>query len=910
MTSRGSVKSRSRFSRAVLSWSFLLSLCAYSATLANQWQEMAGPPGLKVNVIYKANGFVYAGTDNFGLYRSADDGITWSAANAGLERAKVRDVVAGDGIVLMAVTSTTCSSVINIYRSTDNGTTWTPTSGLAGRVITSLVVKGTSFYASAPSVGQSGIYRSTDNGLTWQQVPSSVSDAGKMFVSDNAIVVAAGNFIWRSVDDGSSWQLVYQYALSGTTGFARAGNSTVFEIGGGNLRRSTNNGASWTQITFPGGSTASVSGFGDVVYVGASGSVWRSADLGTTWTNVSGTIANGPVSVLRYDGTSLLAGTSSDAVPISRSTDGGASWSVSAAGLASGSKVRSLFAFGGSIFAGMQWDGIYSSADRGNTWTKADATNSLLTGQIVFGFASNNNVLYAGTTNGIYRSTNAGATFERVLNGFPPNIGVTAYSLTSSNGNIIAAVSISTAPDHSQAAIFYSTNNGDLWQEAFNMPADITGVTKVASDGGPLVYAGVFTQSSFTTGLYKSFDSGVHWVPKTTSFNNDITELAVNNNNVLASSLFTGYFSLDYGEGWGISPLPGSNGGIYTYALVGNSIYAGDDGMYVSNDGGISWTPIQDGFPTCPLPTVLASTADNRYLYAGTSGEGVWRRQLTAGGAAFDYDGDGRTDISVFRPSSGTWYLQRSTAGFSAANFGLAADKITPADFDGDGMSDIAVYRPSSGTWYILNSSNGAVRAIAFGVAEDLPTPADYDGDGRADISLFRPSSGTWYRLNSSDGSFYAAAFGSSEDRPTIGDFNGDGRSDLAVFRPSNATWYVARPTGIPSENFDATQFGVSTDLPIPADYDGDGRTDLAVYRASEGNWYLLRSASGFTVVNFGVATDLPAEGDFDGDGKADVSVFRPADGNWYRLNSSNGSFAAFQFGTNGDRPTPSAYMY
>src|SRR5204862_1691556 len=51
------------------------------------WEKTAGPPGLKVNVIYKANGFVYAGTEKFGLYRSADDGITWSAANAGLERA-------------------------------------------------------------------------------------------------------------------------------------------------------------------------------------------------------------------------------------------------------------------------------------------------------------------------------------------------------------------------------------------------------------------------------------------------------------------------------------------------------------------------------------------------------------------------------------------------------------------------------------------------------------------------------------------------------------------------------------------------------------------------------------------------------------------------------------------------------
>ena len=114
----------------------------------------------------------------------------------------------------------------------------------------------------------------------------------------------------------------------------------------------------------------------------------------------------------------------------------------------------------------------------------------------------------------------------------------------------------------------------------------------------------------------------------------------------------------------------------------------------------------------------------------------------------FDFDGDGRADISVFRPSDRIWYLNRSTAGFAATQFGLSTDKITPADFDGDGKTDIAVYRPSTGTWYVLNSGNGTVSHYVFGLAEDLPTPADYDGDGKADISAFRPSDGTC-RLNS-----------------------------------------------------------------------------------------------------------------------------------------------------------------
>lgn len=283
-------------------------------------------------------------------------------------------------------------------------------------------------------------------------------------------------------------------------------------------------------------------------------------------------------------------------------------------------------------------------------------------------------------------------------------------------------------------------------------------------------------------------------------------------------------------------------------------------------------------------------------------------RFLLMGTTTADFDGDGRSDLSVFRPGDSVWYLNRSRDGFAAVQFGNSSDRITPADFDGDGITDVAVYRPETGAWYWLNSSNGAFNARQFGVAKDLPTPADYDGDGRADISVFRPSDGTWYRLNSSDGSFYAVQFGASDDKPTTGDFDGDGKADLAVWRPSNRIWYRLNSS---DGQFVAVGFGLADDLVTPADFDSDGKTDIAVYRPSNGTWYWLNSSNGvFNAVPFGTADDIPSAADYDGDGKADISVFRPSDGVWYRLNSSNGSFVAIQFGTSGDRPTPSAFRY
>ena len=81
---------------------------------------------------------------------------------------------------------------------------------------------------------------------------------------------------------------------------------------------------------------------------------------------------------------------------------------------------------------------------------------------------------------------------------------------------------------------------------------------------------------------------------------------------------------------------------------------------------------------------------------------------------SFDYDGDGRADLSVFRPSDRTWYLNRNQGGFDAVQFGLATDKLAPADYDGDGKTDIAVYR--AGIWYLREKPVGGFR-IRFRLA-------------------------------------------------------------------------------------------------------------------------------------------------------------------------------------------------
>ena len=294
----------------------------------------------------------------------------------------------------------------------------------------------------------------------------------------------------------------------------------------------------------------------------------------------------------------------------------------------------------------------------------------------------------------------------------------------------------------------------------------------------------------------------------------------------------------------------------------------------------------------------LANSAGGSQNTLGTTSQTTTR---------FDFDGDGKADLSVFRPSAGSWYISNSSNNaFIATQFGANGDLIAPADFDADGKTDIAVLRPADGGWYRLNSSNNTFSAFQFGTNGDLPAPGDFDGDQKADLCVYRPSAGSWYRINSSNNQFIAAQFGIAEDKPLVADFDGDRKSDLAVYRPSNGTWYRINSS---NDTFAPNQFGTPEDKPVPADYDGDGKTDLAVYRPSVGDWYIINSTNAsFTATHFGVTEDKPAPADFDGDGKADLVVFRPSSGSWYLLRTAAG-FTGIQFGANGDIPAPNAFV-
>jgi len=239
----------------------------------------------------------------------------------------------------------------------------------------------------------------------------------------------------------------------------------------------------------------------------------------------------------------------------------------------------------------------------------------------------------------------------------------------------------------------------------------------------------------------------------------------------------------------------------------------------------------------------------------------------------FDFDGDRKSDPTVFDSATGGWKVASSIANYAITTrtFGVAGDKAVPADYDADGKTDLAVWRPSDGRWYVQGSA-GSFTYLQWGEPDDIPQPGDYDGDGKSDFAVFRPFTGTWY-IKTSSGQISVVQFGVSTDKPVAADYDGDGRTDRAVFR--NGTWYFQNSMS----GFKVTQFGQANDIPVAGDYDGDGVIDLAAYRG--GTWYIL-TATTYTVRNLGLATDIPVPADYDGDGKYDRAVWRPTTGNWY----------------------------
>ena len=296
-------------------------------------------------------------------------------------------------------------------------------------------------------------------------------------------------------------------------------------------------------------------------------------------------------------------------------------------------------------------------------------------------------------------------------------------------------------------------------------------------------------------------------------------------------------------------------------------------------------------------------------------------RNLTLYSAADDYDGDGRADLSLYRPASvaggtGLFIILPSGGGPAIMQpLGAAGDVPLRGDFDGDGKADPATFNPVTATWTIQRSTDGRLDGARIGTLSNvLPLEADFDGDGRTDLAAYAPQYALWVIQNSGDRSTRIESYGDANSQAIPADFDGDGKADLAAYWPSQALWAVrySNPANGPGIVQQLGWGGV--DQAAPADFNGDGKADLAVYRPTNSTWY-IRGLGAVPIVNLNGAppttTGIPLTTDFNGDGKADPGLYDPAGAWWYWQESTTKAPRARQFGAGtvyggNDRAMPS----
>ncbi len=586
------------------------------------WREASGgfPIGDATSLALSSTGDIFVGS-NAGIYRSTDDGNSWKR----LTREQTRSIaVHPEGTVY----ASWCSDIkCGLYKSTDNGTTWEAVDpGNSNAPVDAIAIREDGLVVLASN---QWVYQSTDDGTTWsgQQVVIGDETITSLGVAPGFVFAGVTDFsnpsgyatLRRSTDDGASWTVFSpEWSLDAINAITRHPNGDAFVATNLGIRISTNGGASWSLVTgFDYPVTAIAVNPAGYVFAGTGdrssatstgGGIFRSTNLGGTWVQANTGISNSNIYSLavNVNGT-LYAGSSRSGV--FRSPDAGATWlSINRSIFTTGVTAFTGLA-GGGICAATSGDGVFISYDNGDTWDQH--TNGLPSAFLNTVHQSADGIVFAGLnskTDGIARSSDEGISWSSSSAGLAAD---RVLSFTSKAGGIVIA--------GLGDGVARSTNNGAGWEAGGSGPSGFVRTLLTMSNG--TIVAGS------EGGVHMSTDNGVSWTGLNSGLTNTLVRALVfdHDNNWFAGTGGGVFRSTDNGLSW----FP-ANSGIPTFEIIALGVAASND-LFASTDSGVfhttnqgsAWEPLNAGLPTLNpkfISVLCFGTNPKGYLFTGLSG--------------------------------------------------------------------------------------------------------------------------------------------------------------------------------------------------------------------------------------------------------------------------------------------------
>ncbi|HWQ82170.1 MAG TPA: T9SS type A sorting domain-containing protein [Ignavibacteria bacterium] len=548
----------------------LILLFAFTNNIQSQWVQSNGPIGGNVRqLVFNASNDVFIAT-NGGVFGFLSNGSSWYTANSGLTTLDIR-AVAVIGSNVFSGGYEVPNTPGGVFLSTNKGNSWTPVNtGLNNRTILSLGVNGTRLFAGTNGAG---VYTTTNNGTSW--------------------TVANGGL------SGSSLNINCIYTNS----------SVVYAGTNDGLAISTNNGTNWT-VSSSGLSTNykaiyAVTINSGTIFVGTKAGVYTSTNNGASFTPTSGSIGNANINCLLYDGTYVFAGTQGG---VFKTSNNGANWVAANSGLTNLS-VTTIANIASPVYTyiGTQGSGMFYSLNY-STWVNP-LVNLYNTSPKSMCIKDGN--VYTGTyLNGMYKTTNTGGNWTAINTGLPASSVVN--DVITDGTNIYAATA---------TGLYKTANDGASWT---GIGTTITPTNYFLSviKVGSVLYGG-----TFGGGVFTSTNEGANWTAMNSGLTNlNVWDLDYDASNIYAATASGGVFKYPLA---GTSWVEANNGlptgfDIRMLTVTGSKVYAGFIGLYVSTDGGSSWTSTaNDSLAGKRVRCVYSFDGGNKLL-VGTYNNGVY----------------------------------------------------------------------------------------------------------------------------------------------------------------------------------------------------------------------------------------------------------------------------------------------